>query len=424
MSTKRRREKEEEISRAYYGDGPGALTSRKTFTRLHPEFEPADIRRFFLNNLTTIRFFVKTQKLKKYQQGNISHYFGHIVQADLAYFPPNKTPVLIVADVETKYLSARVLSDKRSRTVSRAFRSIYNRDYIPYLSLPYKRQTSVLVDRGGEFVSHFLTVCKKLHIDVFRLSGSISKANLAERLISLVKRREALLRLQTGRNRRKFFVKSVVKSYNSTPIKGLNWVTPDALRAREPAALEKYNARIRFNVSWEDRLKFFLKTIKKFAWLKRDSWVRITTVVRTLAAKQKRSRFGRLAVTPTNQLELFKVISVRWPSVENKSHYPYVALADALGKRIPGFFRIDEIIRLPSAAAARSDPTDPDYPGTLSYIEKVAGGYKLQIAGKQQLRYVDIILTVCLRSSVRGVGDQVVGGGKRLKLRSGRHYDQ
>jgi hypothetical protein len=358
------------IARVYFGDNPGSLSSKKKFASLHPEFSKADVDKFFASDYVTRLHFPQRQHRAAYVQRNVSRYFGHRIQVDLAFFEGKRKTVFVCSDVETKYLSVRLIPDRSSSSTAAAFKAIFERDYLPFLWLPRRLgQCSVLTDKGLEFTGEFLKLCSSLMIDAFRLKSSVSKANLTERLIRLLRSRNALLETRNPSDRDlNARLQLIAIGYNKTPNVQLGRATPYDLRARNPEAVKLYDS-VRPQFDWKDRQAFFLRSVKKFSWLKPGVWVRVAN----LGAKT----FEKISARPANKLEIFRVRYVRWPSIENRSLYPYVALSDALGREIEGMFRSNEILKTDGR-----DPTQADYPGTLSYVRRVGKAYEIKIAGK------------------------------------------
>lgn len=189
-------------------------------------------------------------------------------------------------------------------------------------------------------------------------------------IVGILRRRIKLLEDHSEKKESNFAqaLDKAVESWNKTPNKTLNEATPQALRSRKPEALEKYEAKIRPLYTWKERQAHFLKSINKFKWLVQGIWVRISTVAKDI--------FEKSSARHANNLELFKVIKIRWPTIANKTLFPYVTLQDFNGETIRGEFRAREIIQ------TNEDPTKPSFRGTVTAWLKVPGGISVSFAGE------------------------------------------
>ena len=147
------------------------------------------------------------------------NYYGELVQSDLAYmFEHDSYKYFAVTyDCFSGKVYAEPLKDKSSETVKKCLVTLIN-----------KFQTSITkfeCDQGTEF-SKFKVYCKENGI-IFKYKYGQNKANFAENIIQILKRR--LYKLIRGTLDKNWppLLKKVVTDYNNTPLKKIGYLKPN-----------------------------------------------------------------------------------------------------------------------------------------------------------------------------------------------------
>ena len=100
-----------EMEEAFF-TSPGGLSAKKKFKKHNPQFNNADIEKFYNYHPVVSRFYgVKYSSDKKeYTQKCSANYFGHRIHIDLAMFPadPDQTYLVVAIDNFTRYTMCRV----------------------------------------------------------------------------------------------------------------------------------------------------------------------------------------------------------------------------------------------------------------------------------------------------------------------------
>ncbi|CAC5362576.1 unnamed protein product [Mytilus coruscus] len=122
--------------------------------------------------------------------------------------------VLFVIDVFTKYLWVEPLKNKTAKEVVGGFKKIFNKGRIC---------KKLRTDSGAEFISKITkNYVKSLGIYHFNALNSLTKANIAERVIQTIKNMLQRWITKHGTHRYIDVLQDIVKSYNATPIEVLN----------------------------------------------------------------------------------------------------------------------------------------------------------------------------------------------------------
>lgn len=160
---------------------------------------------------------------KKETRPVITHNYGEIVQADLAYMfedvPTKSKYFLLLVDVYSQKIFVEIIDNKESQTVASALENIFKRFGAPI----YQLQT----DRGKEFTGRPCKVLyEKLHIR-FSTKRGLSKASFAEAAIFRVKRKLYIfLRANLSKHWTEY-IQKVVESLNNIPLKRLGYLRPN-----------------------------------------------------------------------------------------------------------------------------------------------------------------------------------------------------
>lgn len=144
--------------------------------------------------------------------------FGCLMQSDIAFmFEKNGFKYfLVLIDVFSRHLYVEILKDKTAETVKQAFQKIFATFTSPI--------TKIETDEGGEFIG-LKSFFKKEKI-IFSIKAGTNKANFAEHIIYLIKRRlYMMMRSEVSTDWPKF-LPLVVDALNKKPIKFLGNVSP------------------------------------------------------------------------------------------------------------------------------------------------------------------------------------------------------
>ena len=144
--------------------------------------------------------------------------FGCLMQSDIAFmFEKNGFKYfLVLIDVFSRHLYVEILQDKTAATVKNAFEKIFATFTSPI--------SKIETDEGGEFIG-LKSFFKKEKI-IFSVKAGTNKANFAEHIIYLIKRRlYMMMRSEVSTDWPKF-LPLVVDALNKKPIKFLGNVSP------------------------------------------------------------------------------------------------------------------------------------------------------------------------------------------------------
>jgi len=155
----------------------------------------------------------------------ITHNYGELVQADIAYMfendPQKEKYFLLLIDVYSNKIFVEILLNRDGPTVAKALENIFKRFGSPI----YEIQT----DKGTEFVNRYCkALFKKLKI-VFRTKRGIKKSSFAESAIFRVKRK-LYIYLRTYLTKKwTEHIEQIVQSLNNIPLKRLGYLTPNSI---------------------------------------------------------------------------------------------------------------------------------------------------------------------------------------------------
>ena len=153
------------------------------------------------------------------------HFYGQLVQIDIAYMFPDATTkdkyFLLAIDVFSSKIFVEPLKDKSSEEVLRALKLIFDKFKHPI----YEIQS----DRGKEFRNKKINLYLKSHNSFIKFKYGQNKASVSEYGILLVKRKLYMtLRAQLS-NDWCAYIQTVVNGLNNTPLKKLGWKTPNSI---------------------------------------------------------------------------------------------------------------------------------------------------------------------------------------------------
>jgi len=219
---------------------PGSFRGLKTFQAVLKSDKNIDISENRLRRILQKEPIYLMHQLKPYRikrRAVITHNYGEIVQADLAYIygDSNEKPsyFLLLIDVYSNKIFVEVLQNKEGPTVAKALEQIFRRFGAPI----YELQT----DKGAEFTGK---ACKALYIKfkiLYRIKQGINKASFAEAAIFRVKRKLYMyLRANLSKNW-KAVIDKVVESLNNIPQKRLGYLTPNNITDVTSSALVDKN---------------------------------------------------------------------------------------------------------------------------------------------------------------------------------------
>lgn len=129
--------------------------------------------------------------------------------------------LLILIDIFSRYLIVRPLKDKKSDTVAKALKNIFNHGN--------RKPNSMRFDQGGEFKSLVKQYLKKIGIHVFYTYNSQVKSNYAERVIRTLKNRIYSYFMENQTYKYINVLQDLVDNYNNTPHQSLGGATPNSV---------------------------------------------------------------------------------------------------------------------------------------------------------------------------------------------------
>lgn len=124
-------------------------------------------------------------------------------------------------DIFSRYLIVRPLKDKKSDTVAKALKNIFNHDN--------RKPNSMRFDQGGEFKSRVKQYLTKIGIHVFYTYNSQVKSNYAERVIRTLKNRIYSYFMENQTYKYINVLQDLVDNYNNTPHQSLVGATPNSV---------------------------------------------------------------------------------------------------------------------------------------------------------------------------------------------------
>lgn len=205
----------------------GSFTGVKTFQILLKLNKDIDISEGQLYKiLKNDPLFVMHQRGKRKisrRSYNLS-YYGELIQSDLAFMFEYELfkYFLVTYDCFSGKVFAEPLKDKSSETVEKTLISLINKFQTPI--------TKFECDQGTEF-SKFKHYCKENSI-IFKFKYGLNKANFAENIIQILKRRLYKLMRGTLDKNWPLFLKKVVDDYNNTPLEKIGYLKPNDVTSK------------------------------------------------------------------------------------------------------------------------------------------------------------------------------------------------
>ena len=144
--------------------------------------------------------------------------FGSLMQSDIAFmFEKNGFKYfMVLIDVFSRHLYVEILQDKTAESVKKAFLKIFATFTSPI--------TKIETDEGGEFVG-LKSFFKKEKI-IFSIKAGTNKANFAEHVIYLIKRRLYMMMRSEVSSDWPKFLPLVVEALNEKPLQLLGNIAP------------------------------------------------------------------------------------------------------------------------------------------------------------------------------------------------------
>ena len=211
-------------------DFPGSFGGVKTFQALLKSDLNIDVSEKKLYNiLKKDQIFLLHQIKSNYvnRRNYITHHYGEIVQADVAFMFPDPTMdykyFLLVIDVYSNKIFVEPLKDKSSATVAKQLETIFKSFGSPI----YKLET----DKGTEFTGK---ECKTLFKDLkifFKTKKGLHKASFAESAIKRVKRKLFMFLRSQLTQKWTTYIQKVVDGINSIPLKRIGYLTPNSIQS-------------------------------------------------------------------------------------------------------------------------------------------------------------------------------------------------
>lgn len=214
---------EEEILKLWRdADFEGSYTGVKTFQILLKLNKNIDVSEGKLYQiLKNDPLFVMHQRGKRKisRRSYNLNYYGELVQSDLAYMFEHEAfkYFVVTYDCYSGKVFAEPLKDKSAETVKQSLIKLINRFQTPI--------TKFECDQGTEF-NKFKLYCKENGI-IFKLKYGQNKANFAENIIQILKRRLYKLLRGTLDKNWPAGLNKVVEDYNNTPLKKIGYLKPN-----------------------------------------------------------------------------------------------------------------------------------------------------------------------------------------------------
>lgn len=233
-------------------DFEGSYAGIKTFQTLLKLNKNIDIsERKLYEILKNDPIFLMHMRSKKKVQRRFYNlnYYGELVQSDLAFmfeFEDFKYFVVVV-DCFSGKVFVEPIKNKTSETVLNSLKRLINKFNAPI--------TKFECDQGTEY-SKFKAYCKEQNI-IFKYKYGANKANFAENIIQIIKRR--LYKLLRGTLNKDWpsVVGKVVDDYNNTPLKKIGFLKPidintkfDSKKVRE--ALKSHNLELKDEPNYDE----------------------------------------------------------------------------------------------------------------------------------------------------------------------------
>lgn len=169
----------------------------------------------------------------------ISHAKNDVWALDLADYSrengSNKGYILVVVDVYTRYMWARVLTNKDKASISAGLNSIIEEAGAKPKSIQSDRESALI------FNEHFKDIAI-YHVDNLASNGG---SPIAERAIRTIKERIEMLREDTPGRGWKQYVNAVVKGYNESKHRTIKMKPNEAIDEKHSEQIKEAQKRIR-----------------------------------------------------------------------------------------------------------------------------------------------------------------------------------
>ena len=340
------------VENAYYGGGPGALSSQDVFLRAHPEFNKDDVAQFFRDNVTIRKFYGRKKTNKKYGTRMVAYYPFQRVHVDLADFrnvSKRFQYCLIAVCNYSKFLMVIALKNKSAKIVVQALVEIY--DKIRNLLAMDNLTTLFISDAGREFNNELVRSTFKRHQNVsFHIArSSLSKAFQAERMIGTLRQKLQLLSLHNTKRKPWYeYLTPILYSYNQTVQSSLGGCTPLQAAALHPNFIKHVVAQ-RSKYRLDHILAQMAKGISK-AGLEKGDYVRTILKVK---------QFAKGSEVPKIGTKLYVVYHVKLPNIMKPLSYPYYRVRDLAGNKIHWLYQRHELVKVDKASHLH--PSNPQY---------------------------------------------------------------
>ncbi len=233
-------------------DFEGSYTGIKTFQTLLKLNKNIDISEKKLYKILKNDpiFLMHLRGKKKIQRRFYNlNYYCELVQSDLAFMfeYENFNYFVVVVDCFSGKVFAEAIKNKTSETVLNSLKRLINRFNAPI--------TKFECDQGTEF-SKFKKYCKDQNI-IFKYKYGANKANFAENITKIIKRR--LYKLLRGTRSKDWpsVLEKIIDDYNNTPLKKIGFLKPieinskfDSKKIRD--ALKLHNLKLRDEPNYDE----------------------------------------------------------------------------------------------------------------------------------------------------------------------------
>ena len=190
----------------------GSFSNEKLWNFLPRHKKKRGLRKSKSSGISRIPGRVSIHKRPK----SIGKEFGHL-EGDLVTFKRNTQQILVLRERKTMFTFSCVLPSKHAETTAESIIALLK-------DIPKEARKTLTLDNGTEFTNH-LTVAEKLGLDTYFCDPYASWQKGGVENTNGRLRRDLPRKMDVKKMRKEDFDETI-ENYNTTPRKGLNWLTP------------------------------------------------------------------------------------------------------------------------------------------------------------------------------------------------------
>lgn len=347
---------------------PGALYSLSRLSKVkNLKFDQDELKNFYRENNVLRQFYgAKNIPNKKTVRNGYASYPLERIHIDLCEMTKQQGKskfkyILFAVDNFSRYVFYTLLVSKQSQVMAKAANDLLD-EMKPFRTLSFNNSSVFLSDLGTEFITSFKKVLQHNGHYFVNLATSESKAFYAERFIrtfrTLLKIKQIALDLDKQENENwAALLPDIIKSYNATPHKSLQYQSPlDFIRLEKTAVRTTANLK---KTNPQTKAEFFaaLKLYEKKRPFQLGDYVNITLAKKNVFSKgSEQTKIG---------LEIFKIYKIR-PPILNPAKLAYYFLQDLTGQNITGGFYEKNLVLIPPSS--RRHPLNKDFKKTIARV--------------------------------------------------------